>query len=178
MQLKQHLTRSLSFTHTLTWHVPAPHPASISLSNVSFLRRKQEEAEEEEEEKSGQMKACTGLTVCEPDNFIYGEGVVTTCAADAKFCLPYQRVRPKGRLIIHEESGWARQVNHSSACVFVAMEMEIDAPETLTLSQSALVEGGEGRVGCLFSTRPDDDCYDMQNRHVQISPGSTISGGI
>lgn len=61
----------------------------------------------------------------------------------------YQHVRPNGRLIIHKASGWARQVNHSSACMFVTMVMEIDAPETLTLSQTALVEGGE--VGCLFS---------------------------
>lgn len=122
------------------------------------------------------MKACTGLTVCEPDNSFYGEGVVTTCAADAKFCLPYQHVRPKGRLIIHKVSGWARQVNHSSACMFVTMEMEIDAPETLTLSQTALVEGGE--VGCLFATIQDDGCYDMQNHHVQILPGNVISGRI
>ena len=26
--------------HSLTWHVPAPHPASISLNRVSFLEKK------------------------------------------------------------------------------------------------------------------------------------------
>lgn len=29
------LTHSLN--HSLTWHVPAPHPASISFNRVSFL---------------------------------------------------------------------------------------------------------------------------------------------
>lgn len=41
--------------YSLTWHVPAPHPASISLNRVSFLEKK--------DKKQAQTKACIRSTV-------------------------------------------------------------------------------------------------------------------
>lgn len=100
MQLQQGLT------HSLTWHVPAPHPANISLNRVSFLEKKIKQQD--------QTKACTRRTVWESDNFISSvlqKGVVTTWAGDANLCLPYQHVRHKGRLIIHNV--WLGQTSQS-----------------------------------------------------------------
>lgn len=78
---------------------------------------------------------------CERQTTLFLEKrVVTTCVGDANLCLPYQHVRHKGRLIIHEVSGWPRRVNHSSACVFVTIE--IDAPETYGFIFADSADGG------------------------------------
>lgn len=117
MQLKQHLT------HSPGMYQPHTQPASLWPEWVFWKKKKDKKAKWD-------LKRALDW---EPDNFISAvpeKEVVTACAGDANLCLPYQHVRRKGRLIIHKVSGWARQVNHSSACVFVTIEMEIDVPET------------------------------------------------
>ncbi len=104
-------------------YLPRTQPASLWPEWVCWGKKK--------EEMRKKIKACTKLTVWESNNFISGKGVVTTCASDANLCLPYQHVNHKVRLIIHKVSCGPRRVNHSSACMFVTIVMEIKCPRNL-----------------------------------------------
>ncbi len=132
MQLKQHLTHSL--TH-LACSCTATSQHLFDQSEFSERKKKIKSRLKHAPDWQRESRATLFLKSLE-------KGVVTTCAADANLCLPYQHVRPKGRLIIHKVSGWPRQVNHSSACVFVTIEMEIDAPQTFRFIYADSAHGG------------------------------------